>query len=135
MTSKAANTFFSLPLTLHGHPLSKANEFGAKASEPVGGSTAVEPVTGAKASEPVGGSTAVEPNGVPNEDYSNVFHIFWDPKNKRTFFCCDASCDNPIHIQNQADYYDDKNNYVDNLECKHGIVGCTGSGCSKCLGE
>jgi len=89
MSSFTSNTFSSLPLAIHDPPHSEA-------------------------SEPISGATAVEPNGVPNEDYSNVVHIYWEPKNKRTFFCCDPSCMNPIHIQNQENYFNDNNNINDN---------------------
>ena len=83
-------------------------------------SVASEPAGGSKANEPVVGATAIEPNGVPNEDYSNVVHIFYEPQNKRTFFCCNPSCTDPVHIQKQEDYFDDNNNIndssVDNVE-------------------
>lgn len=89
-----------------------------------------------EASEPVGEAKAVEPNGIPNDDYSNIVHIFWDAENKRTFFCCDPACTNTVHIQREKDYFENNNNFDDdNVECENGYAGCTGSGCWKCLGE
>ena len=99
-------------------------------------SEASEPIVEAQASEHVGEASAVEPNGIPNDDYSNIVHIFWDAENKRTFFCCDPACTNTVHIQREKDYFDNNNNYDDdNVECENGYAGCTGSGCWKCLGE